>query len=528
MKKSWLILFVIIAIVLNACNKDDFSENYTDPSKISESTVDKQYAGFLVSNREYVLPAYRNYFVVLRTTLSRYTQAVGWVNSDNQYVPGAAGSDERWKNFYASLAQYREMEKIYDKLSADEQADYRIFMITGTIYLYDHLQRVVDLHGDIPFTEAGRLSQNGGDYIASLPGYDTADSIYTTMLDDLKSFSDELNTINLKDGISTILKKQDFINYGDLNTWKEYCNSLRLRMLTRVSKAPAFQARALSEITSILSNSGAYPVVGANANNVQINVNDLGSDLNSKGFRTGLEDWDGNLASKAIIDHMVDNADPRLRAMFEPGEDAEGVYLGVDPLLLGNEQTELVATGTVSRYNRSTLSRNEYFPGVLMTASEVSLIKAEAYLEAGNDAMAKTSYEDAIASSVEFYYNLRDLSNDPDTSGALVPTNDTEIQAYINSADVKWVNATTKAEKIALIATQKWIHFSVVQLNDSWAELRRLDAPNFSFKIDNANTQQLPPKRWLYPTSEVTNNSENYQKVSGSDNLNAKLFWDLN
>jgi hypothetical protein len=69
--------------------------------------------------------------------------------------------------------------------------------------------------------------------------------------------------------------------------------------------------------------------------------------------------------------------------MFEPGANAAGVYNGLDPLATSAVQTTLVAGGTLSIYNRSTLSRNEYFPGVLITAAEVSFLAAEAYLKAG-------------------------------------------------------------------------------------------------------------------------------------------------
>ena len=366
MKKLSIILGIVMATAISGCTEADFSENYANPSKVSTATVEKQFAGMLVANKDYVLPAYWNYFVVLRTTLTRYTQAVGWINTANQYVPGEAGIGGRWGNYYDFLAQYRELEKIYNNLSPEEQADLRVYMLTATIYLYDHTQRVVDLHGDIPFSEAGRLSQNGGDYLNSLPSYDTAESIYTTMLDGLKAFSDELNSINVSAGIMVGFQTQDFVNGGDLSAWKKYCNSLRLRMLTRVSGSSEFQSRASSEIAAILANPGQYPLVEGNIENIQIDVVSLDTPINSKGFRSGLEDWDGNLAGKAMIDHMLDNTDPRIRAMYEPGENAGGTYSGLDPLLDENDQTTLVATGTLSRYNRSTLSRNEYFPGLTL------------------------------------------------------------------------------------------------------------------------------------------------------------------
>lgn len=527
MKKLSIILGIVTYLSFNACSDADFSDNYADPSKISTATVDKMYSGFLYTNREYVLPAYTNYFVVLRTTLTRYTQAVGWVNTANQYVPGEAGIGSRWGNYYSFLAHYRELEKVYNALPQADQDNLRIYMLTATIYLYDHTQRVVDLHGDIPFSEAGRLSQNGGDYLGSLAGYDSAQSIYTTMLDGLEGFANELNSINVSAGTQVSFETHDFVNNGDLTLWKKYCNSLRLRMLTRVSAAPEFQGRSASEIATILGNPSQYPIVDQNSENIQIDVVSVDSDINSKGFRTGLEDWNGNLAGKEMIDHMLDNSDPRLRAMFEPGEEAAGVYLGLDPLLTESAQNGLLNAGVLSIYNRSTLSRNESFPGILMTAAEVSLMKAEYYLKAGNNGSAKSTYEDAIAQSIEFYYKLRDLSDDG-TAIPLVPTSPLEIQSYIGSADVNWDNAVTEQDKLSLIATEKWIHFSVIQVPDSWAEQRRLNFPEFSFQVDNANPQTLPPNRWIYPSDEKVYNNENYSTVSSNDNLTTRIFWDVN
>lgn len=523
MKKVFFILTIILAAGFTACKKSDFSESYADPSKISTTTVEKQFAGFLVTNREYVLPSYWNYFVILRTTLTHYTQAVGWVNSISQYVPGAASITDRWNNYYNFLAQYREFENVFSKLSGEDQAARRIYVIAATIYLYDHTQKVVDLHGDIPFSEAGMMSANGGNYSISLPAYDNAEAIYTKMLDDLKAFADELNSITVPAGIQTGFKNQDIVNKGDITLWKKYCNSLRLRLLTRVSGAASFQSRATTEIAQILATPASYPVVSANTENIQIAVKDLNTDINSKGFRSGLEDWDGNLAGKAMIDHMNTNADPRLRAMFEPGANAGTVYTGLDPMLNSATQTTLVAGGTIARYNRSTLSRNEFFPGILINAAEVNFLAAEAYLNAGNDAAAKTAYEDGIKKSVEYYYWLRTLSND-NTAPALAATNDAEVQAYINSAAVTW--SGTAADKLKLIATQKWIHYSVIQLPESWAEIRRLDAPVFSFEVDNSNVQTLPPYRWVYAGSELTYNTENYEAVRAKDNLTNKIFWD--
>ncbi len=538
MNKMFFLLVTALAIGITACNKSDFEESYANPSKVSETSVEKQFAGFqstfLRSNAEkghhgYVMPSYWNYFVILRPTIHRYTQALGWVNGDNQYVPGAAAIGDRWNDFYNFLTQYRELQNVYAKLNADDQADRRIFMIAAAIFFYDQSQKVVDLHGDIPWAEAGMLRANGGDYANSLPKYDEAGAIYTNILDDLKGIADELNTLTVKQGIKTSFNTQDLINRGDLTLWKKYCNSLRLRILTRVSDVPAFQSRASSEIAAILNDPSKYPVVSANAENIKVSVQDVSSDITSKFFRNGLEEagWNANIAGKAMIDHMNANGDPRLRVMFETGANADsGVYIGLDPMLTSSAQEALINGGTLSIYNRSTFSRNEYFPGVLINGAEVSYLISEYHLKAGNNASAQTAYENGIKQSIEYYYWIRSLSNDNTADSVKAPTA-TEINNYIASSGVNWDNATSTADKLKLIGTQKWIHFSIVQSMESWAELRRLDAPVLTFRDDAANAQKQPPYRWLYAPSEQTYNTENYQAVKAKDNLITKLFWDI-
>ncbi len=528
MKIKQILLAILLTSLFVGCQLSEFEDNYTDPSKLSSSSIERQFTGFLMANREYVLPDYWNYFVNLRITSNRFTQATGWVNGENQYVPGSAAIDSRWNNYYGFLAQYREMEKIYNGLETRSQADNRIFMIVGTVYLYDHTQKIVDLHGDIPWSKAGMLSTNGGDYAISYPEYDNAADIYTKMLDDLAGFADELRTLQVNPGILASFRTQDLVNRGDVDKWLKYINSLRIRMLTRVSGTSGFSARANSEITAILSNPTNYPIVAFNADNVMMPIHTIGTLRAPNGFRNGLEDWNGNVAGKFIVDHMRDNKDPRLSYLFEPGDEAEpGLYMGLDPLLNPSAQTELVGSGTLTIYNRSTLSRNQYFPGVLMNASQVHLMIAEHYLKAGNDNQAKMHYETAIWESVGYYQYLRSISND-NTAPAPNVVTDADVENYISNPVVSWDQAASNTEKLRLIAKERWLHFNVIQANENWAEFRRVNVLNLPFWLDNSNPQDVPPNRWLYPGSEQTFNPENYAKVQPNDNLRAKLFWDVN
>ncbi len=528
MKKINIILITAgVLLGSQSCKESAFTDRYADPAKIAQTTVEKQYTGFLGSNLDYVLPAYRNYFVTLRTSINRYVQNTGWPNESGQFVPGSAGVEDVWFNYYNFLSQYRELQKVYATLAPEQQDSRKIFMLTATVYLYDYTHRMVDLFGAIPFSEAGMLSKNGGDYSISNPKYDTAESLYTIMLDDLKKISTELNGITLNVGFQRSFQTQDFVNKGSLPAWRRYTNSLRLRMLNRVSGVESFRTRANTEMGEILGNPSTFPVVETNAENIQINVFDVNTNINSKGFDQGLASagWYGNTAGKRMIDIMIATNDPRLPLLFEPGEKAAGKYIGIDQMADSRQQTQLFNDGLVAIYNRYTLSRNQFFPGVIVNAAEVSLLKSEYYLRSNNLASAKTAYEKAIDQSTKFYNSVMALSNAIGVAAPKAAT-DAQITAYLAGDDVNWDKATTSATKLALIARQKWLHFNVVQAYENWAEVRRLDMPTLNFQIDNANNQTTPPFRWIIPSNEQTYNATNYSAISAQDKLTTKIFWD--
>ena len=512
------------SLITPSCKKESFGDFYRNPSKVTETTVEKQFAGMLYGYRQLTVPDYRNYFVTIMPTIARYIQIDGWANEANQLTPGAAAIEDRWARYYEGLAQFRELETVYN--SADEvvQSETRIFLLAAKIFFYDQTQQIVDLHGSIPWSQAGKLSSNGGDYTVSYPAYDSAEDIYTAMLDDLKSISTELNGLTIP-GTSSFAN-QDLINNGSLDLWKKYCNSLRVRLLTRVAAASSFSSRAQSELAEIIENQSTYPLILTNADNAQLDVFDPSTGINANGFQDALESWNGNIAGKVMIDHMNDNEDPRLPFVFEPGAEADGEFIGLDPLLTGSVQSNLISGpassggGTLAIYNRSTFSRNDYFPGILITASEVNFLLSEYYAKAGNSGTAKTYFETGIKESIALFQEIRSVSNDNITPAASAPTQ-TAINSYISN--IGW-----GTNNIQLIAMQKWLHFNMMQPYQNWAEVRRLDYPTFEFRLDPSDNQKTVPVKWNLPSSEPTYNNENYSAVAGEDNVNTKLFWDVN
>ncbi|PPK87758.1 SusD-like starch-binding protein associating with outer membrane [Neolewinella xylanilytica] len=511
-----------------SCTEDDLADAYAEPSRIAETTVDKQFTGVLVAGQDYIVPNYTNYFVVLRGTLNPWTQSIGVSNSPNQYVPGSSGVESFWNNYYEVLAQYREMQRIYNNLDPAAQEDRAIFRLAAATYMHYETQRAVDLFGFLPYFDAGMLSTNAGNYSESYASFDSGSDIYTFMLDDLQAIADELASVELSPGVAASFTSQDIINGGDVMLWRRFTNSLRMRMLMRVVEAPEFSSRATAELSEIIGNSERFPTVETGEQNIMIDVFDPTSTINSRGFRDGINSagWDGDDASQALIDLLLESNDPRLELLFEPGtESPDGAYLGIDPLLDGSEQQQLVNDGLIAFYNRRTFSENEYFPGLLFSAAETSFLLAEYYARTGDGEAAVTAYETGIRQSIDFYLYVNSVSS-ASTGVVVEEVSDADYQALIESEPVQMTPGQSTEDKIQLIARQKWLHFNIVQPYENWAEVRRLDYPTLGFWTDNSSTQPLPPSRWTIPGREITYNA-NYSEVSGEDKLTNTLFWDV-
>ena len=287
-KRVYIVImaFASFALIFNSCKKSDLETLYPNPAQSSTASVENFLTGVLSSADNVVLPWYWRFFVVEQPTLGHYTQTMGWINSKDQFIPPEAAMSWRWNEYYNTLTEYRLMEAMYNKLATSDQADYKIFMDAAKIFFYDQTQTVVDLFGDIPWSEAGKVRQIGN-LDQSLPKYDDAKVIYTTMLADLKVIADELSTISVPAFYADLFKKMDFWNHGDIVMWQKYCNSLRLRMLIR-----AADVMPTTEIGEILGNPTKYPVIESNAEATMLD--EPGPDLyagTDNGLRLAMETW---------------------------------------------------------------------------------------------------------------------------------------------------------------------------------------------------------------------------------------------
>ena len=509
------ILICSFVLAFIACNEESYNEKYPNPSETTTVTCEKVMTGVFWKGCNYTFKGYYGVFGWEGSAVSRYSQILGFVNSDGRYEIGETYYADRWNNFYNLLPQYRLLEATYEALPEASKSDYRVFLLLAKIYMMDHLSQICDAWGDIPYSKAGYLPVSGN-VSESRPAYDTAENIYETIIDDLKTVNDELNGMSLSSLTSSYLSSNDFFNKGDLTKWRKYGNSLRLRIALRVSLNGSLTAKGQQVIAEILSNPSQYPIVDSNDEATQGTPDEAGFLAYAKDPQQAYETWTGqfNRASDAMVKAM--EGDPRLDVIFD--KNGEGNYQGVDMNTSYPEQSRLFDRGNYySSYDSATFSRNRLIPGMTVSASEVSFAKAEAYQRGLTSGDAKAAFMKGVQQSVDFYFHLNALST---YRPPIEKPNEAEIIAF---AEAKWDAA---ANKLEAIGTQRWLNYGILQPAHAWTEIRRTGYPALSFPVDNAaQTVKQVPNRFKYPKSEVDLNTENYEPVKSKDNWTDKMFW---
>lgn len=513
MKKLSVIAATLIILVISSCKKQSFSDYYYNPEGAVTANVPSLWAGLFTSPR--VIPKYWNLYTFLIPVLGEYSQTIGYTNGNKIYEQPVNYVQNRWDDYYTGvIAQYREIEKYYNNLSDVDKAGYQLFLETARVFVYDQTAQMVDMFGDIPFDDAGQLNAKG---TIGLAKYQKGKDIYAFILTDLKRISDYLATANPDAFYLNQLKKYDFVNGGSILEWRKYANSLRLRLAMRISYEDESTAKSI--VQEILSNSTQYPVVETVDENVQIKLTgNLVSTSNDIREGFGIDPF---APGKMVDSVMVPSGDVRLPVYFTANKNGE--YHGVPNTWDASRVTDSITANYFSRYDSTTFTQNNHFPGIILTAAEVDFLRAEAF-ERWGGGNAKTAYENGIKKSIQYYYYINSIS---DWSGAKDPMpSDVAISAFLSNPVVAY--GSDQQENLLKIGTQKWIDFNVMQAQQAWAEWRRTGYPVLNFPTDASSTlSPNVPTRLLYPSTESILNSVNYQEVKAEDNVTTKVFWDV-
>lgn len=457
-------------------------------------------------------------------------------------------------SFYANL-----FNLTYDNLN-----DYNIIQLRGAgaypnhvavariMKAYDFLL-LVDQYGDIPYSQALLGAAN------VTPTYDKAQDIYKDLLVQLTAAIAEIN--NAPSSARSV-GPEDIVFNGNMAKWKQFANSLKLRILLRESQTGnsaidtdvRTQLQALQNATDGFITTDVVVQPGYSQNQNQQNPLYNRYAYTQAGVAATERNY--QVPTQYILDQYNSNNDPRLSQLYTEGSTLVGGtatpgYVGG---VLG-EGTPPAASGTATANTRvasrflgqETASPGDATPGgvfkgfnqatPLMLLSEQLFSKAEAetrgLMVGGNDA-AKADFNNGIlASFMYFYRTAADLpaaipANTAASTLAGVPeyntfigttaTGGSNVANPLVNFDVATTNGTLGKQTI--IIYQKYLAMNTVASTEAWDDYRRTGLP----KIPLSPQATKFATRLLYPLSETNTNSANVPK--GVDQF-TKIFWDV-
>jgi hypothetical protein len=524
-------LLLSLSLTFSGCKKE-LEEKYNNPEKSTQASLPGFFTGIL--NNDRVRPSYWNVRTFLLQQPAIYSQTAFFTNGNSVYQQSDSYSSQYWSDFYAPsgngsgvVGMYRAMEVAYAQLSDADKASQEIFIQAARVVLYDQTSQMVDLWGDIPFSEAASLQQNST--IAN-PKFDAQAELYNNCIAGLQTAAAYFKSASTNPSFN----KADILLRGNLKRWEAYANSIRLRLLMRISNVS--ESTSQSQVMAMLSNSDEFPLVdGGNAANYNPGTSDIllmPLITNTNSLRDALTELPSHNAPDYMLNKvMLPANDPRIPVMFDKfGRTVSSKFVpnkafrAMPITYTSTQQADSAASFAI--LDSTTFQQNPNLPGIVITASEVNFLKAEAQERWGTSTAAEEAYETAVKQSVTFYYYLNSL-NSTGLKKEDKPT-DAVIDTFVSDPDSPIAYTGSVQEKLANIWTQKWLHFGFLQSTQAWSEYRRTNYPQLTFPEATLSGYETPPTRLLYPSTEKSLNSANYQAVQPKDTRTAKIFWDVN
>ncbi|WP_205164641.1 MULTISPECIES: SusD/RagB family nutrient-binding outer membrane lipoprotein [Arenibacter] len=423
----------------------------------------------------------------------------------------------------------RDIENIIrdNKENPDRQNYYGVGLIVKS-WIYSYL---TDAYGDVPYTDA--IKGISDDNIT--PEFTPQQQIYDGILADLKAANAALTGA---DNISG-----DILYGGDVLKWRKFANSLRLRLLMRISDVD--NSKAVAGMSEIMGDLSTYPIFGSNADAALLQWN---PDNPQPKYDTRSGSFDEVRLSLTLETRLKELNDRRLIVFAQPTSNSgKGIYsdniddyVGMPNGLDDEAALSYSPSGNPDEVGSNFISRIGILLGcracnvelasatasqtIIMDYSELQYILAEArernFITVGD---AATYYENGIRASFSYYLDRINAGGWNEIAADLQAF---DLDAYIAQTTVAYLG--TAGEKLEKIALQKWISLFYTGF-EAWSDWRRTGMPEVIPGVDAGN-DKLVPVRFQFPNEVKSTNNANYQQAvtrMGGDDLNTRLWWDV-
>jgi len=491
-----IILLISIALCLGC--KQDFDTINKNPNANQPITID---------------PEIQLTYVLNRASSERYDQWRGnliYCSSWAQQLSGDWDADrynttnEDWLSAWWNNSYLRVGKDITDLINKTDPTSNIHHM--ASIFKVFFFQRLTDMYGDIPYSQANQ----GADF--PRPQFDKQQDIYLQFIRELGTAIDGLN----ENAVSPTAG--DILYGGDVNKWKKFGNSLRLRIAMRISNVDPGLAQELGEAAlasgvidnhndvAYISFSGS-DVDGNNANGVSEVFQDFG--ITGHQFRY----------SDELVNFILNNDDPRENILMETYTNdgnvdnsvGEGFHLGRPNGIMTN------ADDFVFAQPRRDVMVAYDSPAIYLGFAETEFLRAEAILKGWVAGSAQEAYESGVRAA------MKQLSLYPNAE----PIRNVDIDDYLTENNIEY----DEGSAIEQINTQKWVAL-LLDGFEAYANYRRSGYPTLSPGLTDGESNGEIPRRLRYPLDEKINNTDNYldavSRLPSGDVITERMWWDVN
>lgn len=544
MKKFHKYIALSLALVFSGACTDKFEEINTNPAAYSKLNFNPNY--LLSSAQLFYTGSDDLAYETWRVNLAYAGPMMQGIASIDGVIGGAGNIyalNRDWASAYfaawGSLAAYPQQVKTIVELVefTRDNEEYANLHQVGRIMKALIFQRLTDIHGDVPYFDAG-LAYYGG---SKMPVYDKQEDIYNDLIKEVQEAVANLDAS--KDQITG-----DQFYDGNIEQWKRFGNSLLLRIgmrLTEVNPAKAQEIAASVDGQTFTSNDdNAILKHSDTGHRLTKNRNSQILSPEGEGGNAQLTRW-----SETFIDYLKDHDDPRLgkvavanafnfdvndgavawtgwasdanwdqdpanqkgmpNGKVNDAADDHGLYFG----LPADDVTRANYLNEFSAINPKMLKLD----GItfILTYAETELLLADA-AQRGWINNAETHYNNGVKAAITCLGQY-----DADLA---IP--EAEADAYLA--------AHSYDGTLEQINWQYWAHtITALDFYETWSNWRRTELPNLpTLDLRNpGSTGGEIPRRMVYPNSEEGDNPTSFKdaiqrQFGGNNDLSGRVWWD--
>lgn len=490
MKNIYKLFLISFALIVASCAEElDINRDPSSPPNITPELA-------LASAQASLMTVTGGDFMNLGGFWAQYhsqSPSASQYENIDQYNVNSTYADRVWLELYAGCLN--DLKYVLDEAGKNGETGTALVATTMRVYTF---QMLTDVFGDVPYTEALLGEAN------ITPATTPQQEIYTGLLAELNGALAAYDA----NPVDSQLGAQDQIFEGDLDSWVQFANTLKLRMYLRM----AYTSQADPAAVSALLAENNFLTVDAAFSNFGNQLNQRNPFYEVQIATTGLGDVN-NVASNTLHDFYVNNDDPRLTAVYRPT--GAGTYPSI-PQGSGNEFND-----TASAYARPNIGAQT--PVFLISAAESYFLQAEAAVRYAGGAGAQALYNAGVAASFATYETHFGLaSTDPTTF-----TGAGGAYEYVAGGGVE--------AEIRQIIVQKWAALAYVNNIESYIETTRTKYPEVveegteNYTIGNRIPSRISvftgttvPSILFYSEDEVVRNPN----ITQHANLAVNVWWD--